>query len=379
MSDKGVRKAGKRVAVKRSNKRVTKTTLGHVKINKKGTCGVAMRRVKNRTTTHSNNIKVASNGIVVDTVTDQTDVTGRTNKGKIGIMSGGKRIQSGNASEDIPRGEFELLSSFSPRKTISRMETGFCPVQVQYLVDGRILLADSYKSHQSLKLFTEAGCLLDELVLEDYSKDFTMLDDSTAALTWCSPKSRNIQLIAVGKKLATLGSIPTSFVPGCIVACKGQLAVTCRSSQDRSVKLLTRDGNLIKSFSTLFNSPRHITTNTSGSMLYVDDYAKGSWEIVAFATCNGNVKWRYSRPSRSTGGVLATDDRGNVYACGDQNVHQVAPDGRYIRALSLSPYDNDYAGDHIRAISFLANSRKFVTTGTCIVNAHSGRVLVWTE
>jgi hypothetical protein len=215
-----------------------------------------------------------------------------------------------------------------------------------------------------LKLFAETGRLLDELVLEDYPQDLTMLDDVTAAAI-TSDLNRSIHLVSVRHTLAKLGNIFLSFEPDSIAGCNGLLAVTCMNAQDCSVKLMTRDGEIIKCFSTgqnglpLFTRPRHVTANMSGNMLFVDERVGGSNEIVAFTTDTSAFRWRHLHPLRPTGGVVKTDAAGNVYMCSRQQVQQVAPDGKYIRQLPLRAH----APECVEAISFRPGSPlRFVTT-----------------
>jgi hypothetical protein len=317
--------------------------------------------------------------------TDESTIA--INKDRTGDVDIARRTRSANKSYDdddviclppevkavMRNGKTTLLRYFSPR-TPRDDEGRLNLIQVEFIEGFRLLIADC--RNQSLKLFLETGQLMDELVLEDYPQDMTMLDVVTAAVItyrMLGDFNRSIKLITVSETLAQYANISLSFEPDHIVGCNGQLAVTCSSAQDRSVKLLTRDGKLIKSVNAdinglpLFNNPRHVTTNMPGNILYVGEHVRDSHEVVALTTDTGTVRCRHVYPLRPTGalrpkgGVVDTDAAGNVYMCDRQKVHQVASDGKYIRELPLGAHAHDPL---IQVISFCPDRPlRFVTTG----------------
>jgi hypothetical protein len=226
------------------------------------------------------------------------------------------------------------------------------------LSDGRILLVDHF--NRSVKLFDQSGKVEDELVLDDRPWDVTMLNDTTAAITW--DNSRNIQLISVGQYLSKHSQIQTRFVARGITASNGHLVVTCKVGE-KCLKILTRYGEVVKSISTnisgrgLFGYPEYVIANTDGTVFYVSDWGK---EQLIAVSRDGEIVFRYSHWDLTWPYGVATDLQGNVYVCGyrSKNVHQLTSDGRHIRILPVGGVHDPWT------ISFQPGTDNFLITNT---------------
>jgi hypothetical protein len=124
---------------------------------------------------------------------------------------------------------------------------------VEFLTEGRILLAD-YR-HISVKLFTQFGELLDELVLESVPYTCTMIDNNTAVVPL--PRDKKIQLIRVGERLSTKGFLQVDCYTQYITSCNTGLATTYMPNphvvDDRIIglRILTMEGKVVKEVTTV--------------------------------------------------------------------------------------------------------------------------------
>jgi hypothetical protein len=235
----------------------------------------------------------------------------------------------------------------------------------EYLPDGRLLFVDSI--HNTVKLFTQLGEFVDELVVERSPNGIAMLDETTAALI-CSLDPQ-IDLISVGPHLVKSHSLVLDFAPRSITRFRYGLAVMCYEEVHSGynvtnalvIKILTRDGQVMKTIFTgrygkeAWTDMDRLAANTEGTMLYVSGYAKN--EVTAL-TENGEIVFCYTHRKLRDVWDVATDGSGNVYACGcsSDNVHQLTVDDQQSRIIPIPGVKSP------QAISFQPGSRNFVIT-----------------
>jgi hypothetical protein len=118
--------------------------------------------------------------------------------------------------------------------------TGVC-----FTDNGEILLAD--RGNISVKLFSTSGQYLHHVKLSYEPYDVTLIDQMTAAVTL--PDERLIQLITLGEKLTTAGTIDVGEMCWSITCLDSKLIVICGDIDSRcTVKMLLKNGREIQRF-----------------------------------------------------------------------------------------------------------------------------------
>jgi hypothetical protein len=238
---------------------------------------------------------------------------------------------------------------------------------VEYLQDGRLLLID--QKHKAVKLFTQLGEFVDEIVVEGDPRGIAMLDETTAAII-CTLDPQ-IQLISVGQSLTRSHNLVLDFEPRSITSFRHGLAVMCYERLNSGsvfnvttalvIKILTRDGQVVKTIFTgrygkyAWTDMDRLAANAEGTMLYVSGHRKN--EVTAM-TENGEIVFRYTHRKLQGLWDVATDGSGNVYACGcySDNIHQLTVDDQQSRIIPIPGVKRP------DAISFQPGSRNFVIT-----------------
>lgn len=196
-------------------------------------------------------------------------------------------------------------------------DTSDCDIWGMNVADnGSLLLVD--RKNTSLKIFSSNRKLLSSLPLPGVPLDFTIIDDTTAAVCLSDGKLRILD-ISNPALPSIQNSVPLKYAVLVVTACDKDLVVVCWS-KPKKVKMIGLDGNKLWSTlvndqgQSLFGNPDSVATTTikNKSSVIVSDNEKNTLTIL---DGNDGKLIRIINLHRKGPQGLTTDDDGNIYVC----------------------------------------------------------------
>ena len=282
--------------------------------------------------------------------------------GTLGLQSLTTKTDSVKPALALTGKEANEIGAFNGRDSNDAEDQTCWFTGAQYLKDGRIMLAD--RTNKKLKLFKSNFNLEAELLLSSRPWDVTAISDTEIAVS-LPEESHNGQIIFVSiskKNMVTTRGFYTDEPCYGIHYVNNKILGVAYDGDPPSLKVMSLEGEELTYVSvdedgfTLFSKPIYVTSNDSGTEIFVTDERLG---CVVNLTEKGELHFTYSAMDLGHAAGIATDNEGNIYVCGNtsNSVHVVSPTGNRVKVL--------VTGESIsypRAIAYEPKEKKLLVT-----------------
>ncbi|XP_021357560.1 uncharacterized protein LOC110453062 [Mizuhopecten yessoensis] len=206
-----------------------------------------------------------------------------------------------------------------------------CARGVVYLSEDGIVISDSH--NKKLKLFTDNGQYLDELVMEGYPCDMCLVDNHTVAVAVYSPGSVCVVEVE-DSKLSLSSGIEMPNDKNCygIMHTDGRFVV---STERGDIYTVTPDNiDFINGYRKACYSIAQDPL-TKDTLISVANETEGECAVSRLSDNHQYVNTELTVGIVWHAAGLDTDTEGNIYVCGrdSHNVVQMSGDGTHVREL----------------------------------------------
>jgi hypothetical protein len=270
-------------------------------------------------------------------------------------------------------------NQFSDRKSVKEVkrlrvwiagDRGRCGiVGGVYLNDGKLLLADC--DNFKMKLFTENGRILHNLVLKSKPSDFAMIDEQTFAVTF--PSASGLQFLHLkGNTIREGNYVSTSrinhslsYSDNCLYLLSNSGIAVCDKEARETSFLKFKEHGVPAS-----NAPCYIKACSSG--LVVTDPEKHKVELFSL---DGRLLQSYTSSDLKQPTGIDIDADGNIFVCckHSSNIHQFNEDGQRVKII-LTEKDGV---ENPMAIRFQKFTNKFFVSEAKISSRDYIRIFEW--
>ena len=243
----------------------------------------------------------------------------------------------------------QLLCSFNGRTETDNKKCW--PLDVAVLDDGTPVITDFH--NKKIKAFDATGTVMCDVLLPSWPHGITHVRKCDVCVTL--PEISTLVFVTVNEKSMSMQKRIKTVKQYRGICChayedaeKPSIIVSCCSSNNQSVDILSLEGEIIHSFRhdsrkpgrTLFTWPYYVTTSVNGEIIVSDCETKTG---LLYLNANGEVKY----DCLSIGVVIqdprgiCTDINGNVYLADKSAhaIHSLTPDGKYRKCVVTSKND----------------------------------------
>ncbi|OWF35830.1 tripartite motif-containing protein 2-like [Mizuhopecten yessoensis] len=226
----------------------------------------------------------------------------------------------------------ELLRTFEGKQEDDNAEcwhTG-----AAFLGDGKLALVD--RQNKKLKIYNKSYRVQHTFPLSSKPWDVTLVSSNEIAVTL--PEEYAIMLLVVDDEITQSDYFSTDERCYGITFARGKFFTLCYDGAPPALKIIGSDGKEIAAISQddfgspLFSRPIYVTSNSSGTMIYITDERRGS---ITTLTETKQYYFNYSCLEVSHAAGIAVDQAGNLYVCRNhaKSVQLVSPDGERLKTL----------------------------------------------